>query len=139
MSAFTRMKEERDELYERVAELESENRLLRTKARQQTVPLAALEMATGYAEKRYSKLESKVAELDLMTAELRESVKDLLDLTEYGDIDGMVWELVNDGDEWVVERLNRAQRLIDAPNGEWLIEKLMGHEAEDEVSDGIQK
>tara|TARA_R110002020_G_scaffold111075_1_gene256495 strand:+ start:757 stop:972 length:216 start_codon:yes stop_codon:yes gene_type:complete len=45
--------------------------------------------------------------------ELRESVKDLLDLTEYGDIDTMVWELVNDGDEWVVERLNRAQRLID--------------------------
>ncbi len=45
--------------------------------------------------------------------DLLESVKDLLDLTEYGDIDGMVWELVNDGDEWVVERLNRAQRLVD--------------------------
>lgn len=89
MSAFTRMKEERDELYERVAELERENRLLRVQ------------------------YDRRVEERDLMTAELRESVKDLLDLTEYGDIDGMVWELVNDGDEWVVERLNRAQRLID--------------------------
>lgn len=89
MSAFTRMKEERDELYERVAELERENRLMR------------------------QQYDRRVEERDLMTAELRESVKDLLDLTEYGDIDGMVWELVNDGDEWVVERLNRAQRLID--------------------------
>ena len=89
MSAFTRMKEERDELYERVAELERENRLMR------------------------QQYDRRVEERDLMTAELRESVKDLLDLTEYGDIDGMVWALVTDGDEWVVERLNRAQRLID--------------------------
>ena len=55
----------------------------------------------------------RVEERDLMAAELRGAVKDLLDLTEYGDIDGMVWELVNEGDEWVVERLNRAQALIN--------------------------
>ena len=89
MSAFHTMKDERDALEEKVEELERENRLMR------------------------QQYDRRVEERDLMTAELRESVKDLLDLTEYGDIDGMVWELVNDGDEWVVERLNRAQRLID--------------------------
>jgi regulator of replication initiation timing len=92
MSAFTRMKEERDELYEKVAELEREVRLMR--------------------QQYFRRLEERDA-LESERDELRESVKDLLDLTEYGDIDGMVWELVNDGDEWVVERLNRAQRLID--------------------------
>jgi len=92
MSAFHTMKNERDALEDRVAELESENRLMR--------------------QQYFRRLEER----DALKAErdaLKESVKDLLDLTEYGDIDGMVWELVNDGDEWVVERLNRAQRLID--------------------------
>jgi chromosome segregation ATPase len=86
------MKNERDALEDRVAELESENRLMR--------------------QQYFRRLEER----DALKAErdaLKESVKDLLDLTEYGDIDAMVWELVNDGDKWVVERLNRAQRLID--------------------------
>ena len=92
MSAFHTMKNERDALEDRVAELERENRLMR--------------------QQYFRRLEER----DALKAErdaLKESVKDLLDLTEYGDIDAMVWELVNDGDKWVVERLNRAQRLID--------------------------
>jgi hypothetical protein len=86
MSAFHTMKDEHDALEEKVDELERENRLMR--------------------KQYFRRLEERDA--------LKESVKDLLDLTEYGDIDGVVWELVNDGDEWVVERLNRAQALIDS-------------------------
>ena len=44
---------------------------------------------------------------------LQESVKDLLDLTEYKDVDSVVWDLVNKGDEWTISVLNRAQGLLD--------------------------
>jgi chromosome segregation ATPase len=107
------MKDERDALEEKVEELELECRLLTAQHDRRRDERDALEGKVEKLEREVRLMRQqyfrRVEERDA----LRESVKDLLDLTEYGDIGGMVWELVNDGDEWVVERLNRAQK-VDA-------------------------